>query len=276
MMNNYDEYIYERVQKHYDYLISLGLNVVAIFAQGSMNYGLYIQDNDYKSDVDTKAIILPNLDDLISGAKMKSTKYDFEGEQIDVKDIRVMVDMWKKSNPAYLEILFTKYKIINPLFEKYMNQILDMGNDISNINIVQLARCISGMSKEKVIAMEHPYPSLIDKIEKYGYDPKQLHHIIRLNRLIIDIFCCNTPFGEALMIDNERIKQYLINIKKGHLSLEEARDKAIYYDNDTREVKESVINNNQDEFDSETYHKLMNIVQELVKYNIINQIKEEY
>ena len=58
---NYDDFIMDRVQKHYDYLISLGLNVVAIFAQGSMNYGLFIQDEDYTSDVDTKAIILPNL-----------------------------------------------------------------------------------------------------------------------------------------------------------------------------------------------------------------------
>ena len=40
----YDDYIMERVQKHYDYLQSLGLNVVAIFAQGSMNYGLFIND----------------------------------------------------------------------------------------------------------------------------------------------------------------------------------------------------------------------------------------
>ena len=102
----------ERLQKHYDHLRSLGLNVVTIFAQGSMNYGLYIRDEDYISDVDSKAIVLPTLDDLISGSKMKSTKYDLDGEQIDVKDIRVMVDMWKKSNPAYLEILFTKYKVI--------------------------------------------------------------------------------------------------------------------------------------------------------------------
>lgn len=271
---NYDNFIMDRVQKHYDYLISLGLNVVAIFAQGSMNYGLFIQDEDYTSDVDTKAIILPNLDDLISGSKMKSTKYDFEGEQIDVKDIRVMVDVWKKSNPSYLEILFTKYKIVNPLFKKYMNEIFDMSNEIADINKVQLARCISGMSKEKVIAMEHPYPSLIDKIEKFGYDPKQLHHIIRLNRLITDIFCCDVPFGEALMIDNERIIKYLINVKKGYLPLISARESAKYYDNETRIIKEQVINEIEDNFNSDTYNKLMNIVHELVKFNIINQIKE--
>lgn len=269
-----NDYIMKRVEEHYKYLESMGLNVAAIFAQGSMNYGLYIQDEDYKSDVDTKAIVLPTLDDLIKGNKMISKKYDFEGEQIDVKDIRVMVDMWKKSNPAYLEILFTKYKVINPLYENFINQIINMGNDVVKMNFPQLAKCISGMSKEKVMAMEHPYPSLLDKIEKFNYDPKQLHHIIRLNRLIMDIFCCDVPFGEALEIDNERIKKYLINVKKGYLPLEKARENAIYYDNDTRKIKETVLDGYKDfEFNSKTYKKLMGIVHNCVKFNIIKQIK---
>lgn len=272
----YDEYINNKVKKHYDYLISLRLNVIGVFAQGSMNYGLFIDEEEYKSDVDTKAIVLPTLDDLISGNRMKSTKYDLDGEQIDVKDIRVMVDMWKKSNPAYLEILFTKYKVISPLYEKFINDIIKIGDDIVKMNFPQLAKCMSGMSKEKVIAMEHPYPSLLDKIEKFGYDPKQLHHIIRLNRLITEVFCCDIPFGEALEIDDERVKKYLINVKKGYLSLEQARANAIYYDNDTREIKEKVLENYKDfEFDSGTYNKLKNIVHQLVKYNIIEQIKKE-
>lgn len=270
----YDEYINNKVKKHYDYLVSLGLNVIGVFAQGSMNYGLFIDEEEYKSDVDTKAIVLPTLDDLISGSKMKSTKYDLDGEQIDVKDIRVMVDMWKKSNPAYLEILFTKYKFINPLYEKFINDIIKMGDDIVKMNFPQLAKCMSGMSKEKVIAMEHPYPSLLDKIEKFGYDPKQLHHIIRLNRLITEVFCCDIPFGEALEIDDERIKKYLINVKKGYLSLEQARENAVYYDNDTKEVKEKVLEEYKNfEFNSKTYEELMKIVHNCVKFNIIKQIQ---
>lgn len=276
--NNFDKYIYDRVEKHYKYLESLGLNVVAVFAQGSMNYGLYIQDDDYKSDVDTKAIVLPTLDDLISGNKMISTKYDYEGEQIDVKDIRVMMDMWTKSNPAYLEILFTKYIILNYKFANYVKQILEMGDDIVKMNFPQLAKCMSGMSKEKVIAMEHPYPSLIDKIEKYGYDSKQLHHIVRLNRLMIEVFCDDIPFGEALdLTKQEKFREYLIDIKKSKKSLEEARILAKDYDEDTRQIKEKVLEKYKDfEFDSQTYKKLKNIVSSLVKSNIVNQIKEDY
>lgn len=272
-----DKYIYNRVEKHYHYLESLGYNVVAVFAQGSMNYGLYVNDDEYKSDVDTKAIVLPTLDDLVNGNKMVSTKYDFEGEQIDVKDIRVMMDMWCKSNPAYLEILFTKYCMFNNKYETYIRQILEMGDDIVKMNFPQLAKCISGMSKEKVIVMEHPYPSLIDKIEKYGYDSKQLHHIIRLNRLIIEVFLNDIPFGEALDIsEQERFRNFLINVKKSKYSLEMARRMAIQYDEDTRQIKEQVIEQYKDfKFDSNTYNKLKNIIHKMVRYNIVEQIKEE-
>ena len=277
-MINEKEYIYNRVQKHYEYLESLGYNVVAVFAQGSMNYGLYVNDDEYKSDVDTKAIVLPTLDNLISGSKMVSTKYDFEGEQIDVKDIRVMADMWAKSNPAYLEILFTQYCVFNNKFQSYIKEILEMADDIVKMNYPQLAKCMSGMSKEKVIAMEHPYPSLIDKIQKYGYDSKQLHHIIRLNRLMIEVFCDDVPFGEALNLsEQEKFKEYLINIKKSKKSLEEARILAKDYDEDTRQIKEKVLEKYKDfQFNSDTWKKLKTIINKMVKYNIINQIKEDY
>ena len=272
----YDEYINNKVKKHYDYLVSLGLNVIGVFAQGSMNYGLFIDEEGYKSDVDTKAIVLPTLDDLISGSKMKSTKYDLDGEQIDVKDIRVMVDMWKKSNPAYLEILFTKYKVINPLYEKFINDIIKMGDDIVKMNFPQLAKCISGMSKEKVIAMEHPYPSLLKDLEKFGYCPKQIHHIIRLNQLIKDIYQNNISFGDALLLNRlPEFSSYLINVKKRKLSLEQARLLAKEKDEETKKIKDEILKIYDGfEFQSEIYHKLKNIINSLVKYNIIQMIKE--
>lgn len=272
----YDEYINNKVKKHYDYLVSLGLNVIGVFAQGSMNYGLFIDEEEYKSDVDTKAIVLPTLDDLISGSKMKSTKYDLDGEQIDVKDIRVMVDMWKKSNPAYLEILFTKYKVINPLYEKFINDIIKMGDDIVKMNFPQLAKCMSGMSKEKVIAMEHPYPSQLKDLEKFGYCPKQIHHIIRLNQLIKDIYQNNISFGDALLLNRlPEFSSYLINVKKGKLSLEQARLLAKEKDEETKKIKDEILKIYDGfEFQSEIYHKLKNIINSLIKYNIIQMIKE--
>ena len=58
-------------------------------------------------------------------------------------------------------------------------------DEIASYNRNQFLRCISGMAMEKQKALCHPYPNLLDKIEKYGYDGKQLSHAYRLVEFII-------------------------------------------------------------------------------------------
>lgn len=268
-----NEEIMQRVKKHYEYIESLGYEIVYCSAQGSMNYNLYEDSKEYHSDVDTKFIIIPNLDDLIKGTKMVSTKYDFEGEQIDVKDIRIMVDMWKKQNPSYLEILFSKYYIINPKYKEYMNKILKMRNEITSINTPLLARCISGMSKEKVFALEHEFPSIIDKIKKYGYDPKQLSSIVRLTHLIENLFIKSMTFDKAMKYNGDDIK-FMMNLKKGKLSLDEARIMAKEYDRKTREIKDNIVSKypDKDNFNNIAYNALKELSYEMMKKYIIENI----
>ena len=235
------EYIKSRLKAHYEYIESLDYEIVGVFLQGSQNYNLDIYESDYMSDVDTKCLVIPKLDNLIKGSAMVSTKYDFEGEQIDVKDVRVMMEMWKKQNQSYIEILFTKYKLINPKYKSYVNEIIAMRDDITQMNIPQLARCISGMSKEKVCALEHEYPATIEKIKKFGYDPKQLASIIRLTHLIENLFWKDKKFGDAIIYQNGELRNYMIDVKKGKIELEEARKLAELYDTKTNAIKDDII-----------------------------------
>ena len=211
------EHIKNRLKAHYKYIESLGYEIIGIFLQGSQNYNLDIYEKDYASDIDTKCIVLPTLDNLIKGNQMTSTKYDFEGEQIDVKDVRVMMEMWKKQNQSYIEILFTKYKLINPKYKSYVDEVIAMRDDITQMNVPQLARCISGMSKEKVCALEHEYPATIENIKKFGYDPKQLASIIRLTHLIENLFEKNKKFEDAITYHNGELRNYMIEVKKGKI-----------------------------------------------------------
>ena len=246
------EHIKNRLKAHYKYIESLGYEIIGIFLQGSQNYNLDIYEKDYTSDIDTKCIVLPTLDSLIKGNQMTSTKYDFEGEQIDVKDIRVMMEMWKKQNQSYLEILFTDYKIINPKYKSYLKEILDMKNDIIQLNPPQLARCIKGMSGEKVVALEHEYPATVEKIKKFGYDPKQLASIVRLTHLIENIFDKNMNFKDAILYTDDDLRNYMLNIKRGKIELEEARELAAMYDTKTNMIKERVVEEQgKDNFNSE-------------------------
>lgn len=270
------EHIKNRLKAHYKYIESLGYEIIGIFLQGSQNYNLDIYEKDYTSDIDTKCIVLPTLDSLIKGNQMTSTKYDFEGEQIDVKDIRVMMEMWKKQNQSYLEILFTDYKIINPKYKSYLKEILDMKNDIIQLNPPQLARCIKGMSGEKVVALEHEYPATVEKIKKFGYDPKQLASIVRLTHLIENIFDKNMNFKDAILYTDDDLRNYMLNIKKGKIELEEARELAAMYDTKTNMIKERVVEEQgKDNFNSEICSILEDRVYKLVKFGIMSSVAEE-
>ena len=270
------EHIKNRLKAHYKHIESLGYEIIGIFLQGSQNYNLDIYEKDYTSDIDTKCIVLPTLDSLIKGNQMTSTKYDFEGEQIDVKDIRVMMEMWKKQNQSYLEILFTDYKIINPKYKSYLKEILDMKNDIIQLNPPQLARCIKGMSGEKVVALEHEYPATVEKIKKFGYDPKQLASIVRLTHLIENIFDKNMNFKDAILYTDDDLRNYMLNIKKGKIGLEEARELATMYDTKTNMIKERIIEEQgKDNFNSEICSILEDKVYSLVRFGIMSGVAEE-
>ena len=96
---NREEKIMKREQEHYEYLLSKGYEIFFLALQGSQNYGLDIYDEDYMSDIDTKAVVLPSFEDFVYNKKPVSETLVLENnEHIDVKDIRVMFETYKKQN----------------------------------------------------------------------------------------------------------------------------------------------------------------------------------
>jgi hypothetical protein len=216
-------------------LIEKGYEVVFLALQGSQNYGLDVYDEDYMSDIDSKAVILPSIYDIVKDKEyaVSETIVLENNEHIDVKDIRVMFGTYKKQNINFIETLFSDYKIVNPKYEEIVQELFDNAEEVAHINVNQAIRCMSGMSSEKLNALKHPYPTIVDKIEKYGYDPKQLHHILRMNDFIKK-YVAGKPYKECLIPDN---KQYLIDVKKGILPLADAEKLANEVDADTHRIK---------------------------------------
>lgn len=204
---------YETIQlkRHWKELETRGYTVAALMLQGSQNYGLQEYSQDYWSDVDSKAIVLPTFKDFCLNKKPISTTIILDNnEHIEVKDIRIMFDMFKKENISYIELLFTKWKIINPRYKKYMNQMFAHANVIAAYSPNQFVKCIAGMAMEKRKALCHPYLTLIEKIEKYGFDGKQLSHCARLYEFLSK-FYCGVPLGECYRASDI---QSLVNMKK--------------------------------------------------------------
>ena len=95
----------------------------------------------------------------------------------------------------------------------------NLSERISHYNNYAAVNCIAGMVMEKYAALCHPYPTLKHKIDRYGYDNKQLHHILRCEEFLVR-YINGVPYKDCLIPTKP---EYLIEVKSTYkYSLEEA------------------------------------------------------
>ena len=215
------EYVMDRVMEHLDEAKRFFSedSIVGIFLQGSQNYDL-----DYEgSDIDTKLIVCPTFKEIAFNKKPISTTHVMENnEHIDFKDIRLYINEFRKQNINFLEILFTPYCWINPKYFPYWNSLVSYRESIGRYNQYRAINAMRGMAYEKFAQMEKSMPHNAEEIEKYGYEPKQLSHIMRLNDFT-ERYIANMSFKSCLIPSN---RDEIMNAKLGNYSLEDARNLA--------------------------------------------------
>ena len=69
----------ECLSKQKEILESQGHTVAYISIYGSQNYGLDINDDEYTSDVDMKAIVVPTLDQLVRNSNQSQQQLKLSG-----------------------------------------------------------------------------------------------------------------------------------------------------------------------------------------------------
>ena len=238
------EQIFKQLQEHYQEALTIFPQdrIVGIFVQGSQNYCL-----DWKgSDLDTKCIVLPSFEEICFNKDPVSYTHIRENnEHIDFKDLRLMMQCFKKQNINFVEILFTKYYILNPDYEELFKKVMNAKEEVAHYNVYKFLKCTSGMSAEKLKALTLDRPSQHEEVIKYGWATKQMHHIIRLNE-----FMCRYLSGESFekcLVSKKR--EELIELKKnGHekYSLEEAIYQSKTYDSYTKIMKNNYVNTHKE------------------------------
>ena len=243
-----EDSLMNRVREHAEELEKMEKDYFFVALQGSWNYGLGYEG----SDVDTKALILPSFKDIVMSKEPISTTHVLENnEHIDMKDIRVMFQNFWKQNINFLEILFTDYVVVNPMYIEEYKMLTAMAEEIAKYDIKKALNCMSGMAQEKYHAMEHPYPAVVDKIEKFGYDGKQLHHILRLTDFI-SAYVRGKSFKSCLTSFDVYSKEDLMRAKRNEFTLEEARMIAKANCDAIHEVKEYYLAENKVKVNKET------------------------
>ena len=157
------EEVQKRVQEHYDWAAER-YEVVGVFLQGSWNYGEGLVDEE--SDVDTKCLILPTFEDFCLGRKLVSTTHIMENdEHLDLKDLRLYMDNFKKQNVNFVEILFTEYYVLNPKYEKVFQKLFDNRELVGRYDMRAALNCICGMAYTFSFTQVNIFSCLLDANE---------------------------------------------------------------------------------------------------------------
>ena len=188
------------IEKHKQAILSCDFkeeNILGIFVYGSQNYNLDTPTSDW----DTKAIIVPTLDEILFNkpvSKEVSVQQldDNKWEHCEVKDIREFIRMFEKQNINFIEILFTKYKWINPKFQVLWEEyFVNNREEIARYDMNQAIKSIIGQAKHT--------------IKQNPTNGKKIANGYRLIRFLQKYIDKDFPYWYCIYIPNKENDMYL-------------------------------------------------------------------
>lgn len=253
--------IYKRLKQHYNLVKNQGYNILFIALQGSQNYNLATEE----SDVDSMIVIIPSLDDIVSGKPpINKVIQSPLQEQIEIMDIRYFRDQLIKQNTQFLQILFTDYKIVNSGYRDYVNYLYNMNEELTHINRIALFRNIIGIGQ----ACNRRF---YKKEQDMKARCKQLYHLIRLDYL----FKCLTEdksYNESLFITEDSTRAFILKCKQADISYKEACElNDLYLQKLMNRAFDVNIANS--EYNETIVTKLNNIVKQILAYTLKQEMQ---
>lgn len=171
-------------------------NILGIFAYGSQNYGVATENSDW----DTKAIIVPSYQELVLKPAVSKELHLPNKEHCEVKDIREIVKMFKKQNINFIEILYTEYKWINPIFHYLWNQyFINNREDIAFYDIKAGVKSIGHQAKHT--------------ISQNPADCKKIANGYRLTRFL-EKYITRENYSDCLVLSKDE-REIIIDAKNG-------------------------------------------------------------
>jgi len=206
-------------------------DVAFIALVGSRNYNLHNEASDY----DFIGFTSPYLEEMYHNnhyfKELKGTTLDNRGGkdwfpepyEIRIHDIRKLPGLLWKSNPSYLEILFSKDICI---YDDYVWLVRDREN-IARINLPYLYNASMGIVLNKIKYLEKGTSNTKELVEKHGYDPKMAMHALRGLYMIRDYAGNNfTNYEQCVRSPGSHIytENHLKHIKEGYMNIEDIKD----------------------------------------------------
>lgn len=211
-MNNKELLVKQAMREVYKQVEDMGYTLVYLAVQGSTNYDLDVYNDEYQSDVDMKAFVLPSFKDLYYNEKVSKT-YKTKYGQVEVKDVRCLSELLGKMNPSYVELLFTPYFCTSKDFEDFVSKLRELKHRLMQDRFALFVKSLVGTVYTKRDGLFHNREGVKEQFEKFGYDPKELHHALRLSSMLQDLFYNENKFDNLFRVKDEKLKQYLLDVK---------------------------------------------------------------
>lgn len=193
--------------------------VFGAFVFGSQNYGL----DDEQSDLDSKLLVLPSFKDVASlAAPLSMTHERANGDHIDVRDIRLFIDNFKNQSHNSLEALFTPYCYIDSIYQETWNALVKHREKIARLNPFKAVLAMEGMARRNYVLLFKPMQHDRDKFDSLGYNPKQLHHILK-SEYFIDHYIRGDRYEDCIR-PTAANKELIVMAKRGHFTKEQATE----------------------------------------------------
>ena len=260
-----DKMIMNRLRSDYDYCLSEGYTVVGVFLFGSQNYNMQTPE----SDIDVKAVVIPALDDFVWGKTDIKEEISRENGTLVIYDIATFHKNIKKQSMNFVEILFTKYKIMNPEYQDLYSLMFEKKESIATLNTFKCIHCTLSQTKENYNKLFSERPSNEDRVRRAGYDYKAFAEILRLQDFL-NVRISGVPYGLCLIpIDVtylRRIKAYeeVFTLEQ----VKELADRCMKSMSDRVNLFDSVNGESVDE-------AMVDLVDEVTRNVILRYIKKE-
>jgi len=232
---------------------------------GSHNYNLA----DENSDKDYKMFVLPTFEDLYKG-KMYSKQTIGETEDLDVHDIRKVVNLFYKSNINFIEVLFTNELHVNGALNSAQKDLIDrlflMKDDIVRINLPYLFNACGGMYKQKMSLLHKGTEGTQHLVDKYGYDTKQALHAYRVLDFIVRFADTDFQDFKKAITYNEKEREFMMEIKGGFFDIKSFTNFiTFYHDAKFKQLKDKY---HSFEPNEKVKEEIESIIMELVRISI--------
>lgn len=134
--------------KHHHLLVeNKGFEVVMTVLIGSQNYGLATDE----SDIDTFTFVLPSITGLALAREPASGEFEVEDGKCMYKDIRLALNLLKKTSPNSVECFLGKYRYYNPVYAGILEKYLDnetILNYMIHCNYSHMLYAMAGMAHQ--------------------------------------------------------------------------------------------------------------------------------